>query len=75
MFQKYLYQCTDKVIQALNIGTMEMANLKQSHFTPDFILLGLLGQDEMSRGVIQIKNMDSGEQKEYAQSELLTLFN
>ncbi|MFZ9028908.1 MAG: histidine--tRNA ligase [Crocinitomicaceae bacterium] len=36
--------------------------------------IGLLGEDEMSRGVIQVKNMDSGEQKEYAQDELITLF-
>lgn len=37
--------------------------------------IGLLGEDEMSRGVIQIKNMDTGEQKEYAQNELMTLFS
>jgi histidyl-tRNA synthetase len=36
--------------------------------------IGLLGEDEMNRGVIQVKNMDSGEQKEYAQEKLITLF-
>ncbi len=36
--------------------------------------IGLLGEDEMNRGVIQVKNMDSGEQKEYVQEELITLF-
>lgn len=37
--------------------------------------IGLLGEDELSRGVIQIKNMDSGEQSEFALGELKTLFN
>lgn len=36
--------------------------------------IGLLGEDELNRGVIQVKNMDSGEQKEYDQKELITLF-
>ena len=36
--------------------------------------IGLLGEDEMSRGVIHLKNMDSGEQKEYPQNKLVTLF-
>ncbi|MBI5187320.1 MAG: AAA family ATPase [Nitrospinae bacterium] len=46
MFQKYLRLCTEKVIEALNVGTMEMINLKQNQLTPDFILLGLLEQEE-----------------------------
>ena len=46
MFQKYLRICTEKVIQAINIGTMELANMRQNVFTPDFILLGLLEQEE-----------------------------
>ena len=36
--------------------------------------IGLLGEDEMRRGVIQLKNMDSGEQKEYPQNKLVTVF-
>ena len=36
--------------------------------------IGLLGEDEMRRGVIQLKNMDSGEQKEYPQNNLVKLF-
>ena len=36
--------------------------------------IGLLGEDEMRRGVIQLKNMDSGEQKEYPQNKLVKLF-
>ncbi|MBR6061086.1 MAG: ATP-dependent Clp protease ATP-binding subunit, partial [Spirochaetales bacterium] len=46
MFQKYLRICTEKVIQAINIGTMELANMRQNVYTPDFILLGLLEQEE-----------------------------
>ena len=40
MFQKYLRNSTEKVIQAINIGTMELANFQQPIFTPEFILLG-----------------------------------
>lgn len=46
MFQKYLRNSTEKVIHAINIGTMELANLRQTVFTPEFILLGILEQDE-----------------------------
>ena len=42
MFQKYLRLCTEKVIHAINIGTMELANLRQTVFTPEFILLGII---------------------------------
>ncbi len=44
MFQKYLYRCTEKVIEALNLGLVELVNVHQNVFTPDFILLGLLQQ-------------------------------
>jgi ATP-dependent Clp protease ATP-binding subunit ClpA len=46
MFQKYLRLCTEKVIHAINIGTMELANLRQAVFTPEFILLGIIEQDD-----------------------------
>ena len=46
MFQKYLRVCTEKVIHAINIGTMELANLRQTIFSPEFILLGIVEQDE-----------------------------
>ena len=46
MFQKYLRNSTEKVIQAINIGTMELANFQQPIFTPEFILLGLLEQED-----------------------------
>jgi len=42
MLQQYLRQFTDKVIDALNVGTMEMVNLRQTLLTPEFILIGLL---------------------------------
>lgn len=45
MFQKYLRLCTEKVIHAINIGTMELANLRQTIFTPEFILLGIIEQE------------------------------
>lgn len=37
---------TDKAIEALNMGTMEMVNLRQAVLTPDFILIGLLEQQD-----------------------------
>ena len=46
MFQKFLYQCTEKVIQALNIGTLELVNLRQDIFTSEFLLLGLTQQED-----------------------------
>lgn len=46
MFQKYLRICTEKVIQAINIGTMELANLRQTVFSPEFILLGMIEQED-----------------------------
>jgi ATP-dependent Clp protease ATP-binding subunit ClpC len=52
MFQKYLRICTEKVIHAINIGTMELANLRQTVFSPEFILLGIIEQDDSI--VIQI---------------------
>ena len=37
--------CTERVIEAVNIGSMELVNLRQNELTPEFILLGLLEQD------------------------------
>lgn len=48
MFQQYVRFFTDKVIESLNVGTMEMVNLHQNLLTPDFVLLGLLEQEESS---------------------------
>jgi len=46
MLQQYVRYFTNKVVEALNIGSMEMVNLHQNLLTPDFILLGLLEQEE-----------------------------
>ncbi len=42
MFQQYLYRCTDKVIEEINIGVMAFLNLKLESFTPEMILIGIL---------------------------------
>ncbi len=46
MLQQYIRQFTDKVIEALNVGTMEMVNLRQTLLTPEFILIGILEQQD-----------------------------
>ncbi len=46
MFQKYLRHFTDKVGEALNIASMEMINFRQNMLTPEFILLGLLEEED-----------------------------
>ncbi|HJO00887.1 MAG TPA: ATP-dependent Clp protease ATP-binding subunit, partial [Nitrospinaceae bacterium] len=45
MLQQYIRYFTDKVIEALNVGSVEMVNLHQNLLTPDFILIGLLEQE------------------------------
>ena len=37
--------CTERVTEAVNIGSMELVNVRQNELTPEFILLGLLEQD------------------------------
>lgn len=44
--QRYLRQCTEKVLEAINITTMAMAELRLNLVTSDLILLGLVEQDE-----------------------------
>jgi len=46
MLQQYIRYFTDKVIEALNVGSVEMVNLHQNLLTPDFILIGLLEQED-----------------------------
>ena len=46
MLQQYIRQFTEKVIDALNVGSMEMVNLQETMLTPDFILIGLLDQED-----------------------------
>jgi ATP-dependent Clp protease ATP-binding subunit ClpC len=48
MLQKYIRYCTKKVLDAINIGTMELVNMRQNVFTTEFVLLGLLIQNDSS---------------------------
>jgi len=52
MLQQHIRNFTDKVIEALNVGSMEMINLHQDTLTPDFVLLGLLAQEDSIIGKI-----------------------
>ena len=45
MLKQYLRYFTDKVIEALNIGSVEMVNMRQNLLTPDFILIGMIEQE------------------------------
>ena len=54
MLQQHIRNFTDRVIEALNVGTMEMINLHQDTLTPDFVLLGLLAQkDSMIMDILE----------------------
>ena len=48
MLQKYIRYCTKKVLDAINIGTMELVNTGHTVFTTEFVLLGLLVQNDSS---------------------------
>jgi ATP-dependent Clp protease ATP-binding subunit ClpC len=48
MLQKYIRYCTKKVLDAINIGTMELVNMRHNVFTVEFVLLGLLFQNDSS---------------------------
>ena len=48
MLQKYIRYCTKKVLDAINIGTMELVNMGHAVFTTEFLLLGLLVQNDSS---------------------------
>ncbi len=52
MFQQYLYRCTDKVIEEINIGIMEFFNLKLESFTPEMVLVGML--EHKDSGLVKI---------------------
>ncbi len=42
MFQQYLRRCTEKVLEEINLGVMELVEMKQDIFTPEMILIGML---------------------------------
>ncbi len=48
MLQKYIRYCTKKVLDAINIGTMELVNMGHTVFITEFVLLGLLVQNDSS---------------------------
>lgn len=43
---KYFRYCTIKVMEAIHLGAMEMINFHQNELSPDFVLVGLLEQDD-----------------------------
>ncbi|MFQ5481578.1 MAG: ATP-dependent Clp protease ATP-binding subunit [Nitrospinaceae bacterium] len=72
MLQQHLRQCTDKVIEALNVGTMTMVNMQQAVLTPDFILVGLLEQEDSS--IVKLLATNYPEEKNLARSILERIF-
>ncbi|MBI3089129.1 MAG: AAA family ATPase [Candidatus Tectomicrobia bacterium] len=44
--QRFLRHCTEKVLDAVNIGSVELVNLGQNEYSTEFVLLGLLEQDD-----------------------------
>ncbi len=48
MLQKYIRYCTKKVMDAINIGAMELVNMRHNVFSSEFLLLGLLVQNDSS---------------------------
>jgi len=72
MLQQYIRQFTDKVVEALNIGSMEMVNMGYSLLTPDFILVGLLEQEESM--VAELLDRVRPEEKNLASNLLETIY-
>ncbi|MCZ6700097.1 MAG: AAA family ATPase [bacterium] len=57
--QRFAHLFTEKVMEAINIGLMEMAQISQNTFTPDFILIGMLQQeDSLLLSVFERMNLD-----------------
>ena len=46
LFQKYIFHLTEKSIQAINIGIKEMINMRKYVLIPEYILLGLIEQED-----------------------------
>ena len=65
IMQRYFYYCTDKVMEAVNIGSMEMLTMKQDELSPEFILLGLLQQDDsMLMNIFKDMDLDAEDTKQ-----------
>ena len=59
--QRFAHLFTEKVMEAINIGLMEMAQISQNTFTPDFVLIGMLQQEEsLLLSVFERMNLDPG---------------
>ena len=59
--QPFAHLFTEKVMEAINIGLMEMAQISQNTFTPDFVLIGMLQQeDSLLLSVFERMNLDPG---------------
>ena len=68
MFQQYLHRCTEKVIQAVNIGVAELFELQQNFLSPEMILLGMLQHD--NSGLLKLFD-EAGYHPEDTTSKLL----
>ena len=73
MFQQYLYRCTEKVIQEINIGLMEFLELKQEYFTPEMILIGML--EHKNSGLLKIFEEAGYQPEEISNKILRILYN
>ena len=73
LFQQYLYRCTEKVIQEINIGLMEFLELKQEYFTPEMILIGML--EHKNSGLIKIFEEAGYQPEEIINNILGMLYN
>ncbi len=59
--QRFAHLFTEKVMEAINIGLMEMAQISQNTFTPDFVLIGMLQQEEsLLLSVFERMSLDPG---------------
>ena len=59
--QRFAHLFTEKVMEAINIGLMEMAQISQNIFTPDFVLIGMLQQEEsLLLSVFERMSLDPG---------------
>ena len=62
--QRFAHLFTEKVMEAINIGLMEMAQISQNTFTPDFVLIGMLQQEEsLLLSVFERMSLDPGGMK------------
>jgi len=73
LFQQFLYRCTEKVIQEINIGILEFLELKQEYFTPEMILIGML--EHKNSGLLKIFEEAAYQPEEISNKILSMLYN